>query len=136
MPGSIGAKLAAPDRKVLSISGDAGFLMNVQDLETAQRLGLNIVAMIWVDNEYGLIKWKQQSHFGGRHSDLAFGNPDFGLLAKAFGIWGKTIRKADELVPALKQAFRQKGPALIAVPVDYAENLKLSKRLGDLELVL
>ncbi|MBM3490122.1 MAG: acetolactate synthase large subunit [Alphaproteobacteria bacterium] len=136
LPGSIGAKLAAPERKVLSISGDAGFLMNVQDLETAQRLGLNVVAMVWVDNEYGLIKWKQQSHFAGRHSDLAFGNPDFALLAKAFGIWGKTIRRADELMPALKQAFRQKGPALIAVPVDYSENLKLSKRLGDLELVI
>jgi len=74
--------------------------------------------MVWVDNEYGLIKWKQQSHFAGRHSDLAFGNPDFALLAKAFGIWGKTIRRADELMPALKQAFRQKGPALIAVPVE------------------
>ena len=120
----------------MSISGDAGFLMNLQDLETAARLKLNIVAMVWLDGEYGLIKWKQQNQFNGKHSELAFNNPDFGALAKAFGIWGKEIKKADELVPTLKQAFRQKGPALIAVPVDYRENLKLSKRLGKIELVI
>jgi len=134
LPGSIGAKLAMPGARVLSISGDAGFLMNIQDLETAARLGLNIVAMVWVDNEYGLIKWKQQNQFAGKHSELAFGNPDFELLAKAFGVWGKTIRKPGELKPALELAFKQKGPAIIAVPVDYAENRKLTKRLGELQL--
>jgi len=135
LPGSIGAKLACPDKRVLSINGDAGFLMNVQDLETAARLGINIVAMVWMDGEYGLIKWKQQNHFG-RHSELAFNNPDLAQLAKAFGIWGKVLKSADELAPALKTAFRQKGPAIIGVPVDYSENLKMSKRLGELELVI
>ncbi len=136
MPGSIGAKIANPDKKVLSISGDAGFMMNVQDLETAVRLKLNIVAMVWLDGEYGLIKWKQQNGFNGKHSDLAFTNPDFELLAKSFGMWGKTISKANQLGPALEEAFSQEGPALIAVPVDYSENMKLTKRLGEIEVTI
>ena len=133
LPGAIGAKLAAPDKQVLAICGDAGFLMNVQDLETAVRLKLNVVYMVWVDGEYGLIKWKQQNQFGGRHSNLAFNNPDWELLASAFGMWGRTIQSADQLLPALQEAFAQPGPALIAVPVDYGENLKLTKRLGEIE---
>ena len=106
--------------------------MNVQDLETAARLDLNVVVMIWLDGEYGLIKWKQQNHFDGRHSDLAFNNPDFELLAKSFGIWGRKIDGPGEVATALDEAFAQKGPALIAVPVDYEENLKLTKRLGNI----
>jgi acetolactate synthase I/II/III large subunit len=136
LPGSIGAKLAQPERQVMSISGDAGFLMNLQDLETAVRLKLNVVAMVWLDGEYGLIKWKQQTQFAGRHADLAFGNPDFELLAKAFGCWGRTLKAAEELPGALEEAFRQKGPALLAVPVDYSENLKLTKRLGQIEATI
>ena len=135
-PGSIGAKFAYPDRRVLSISGDAGFMMNVQDIETAVRRKLNVVAMVWVDGEYGLIKWKQQNQFKGKHSDLAFSNPDFEMLAKSFGAWGRTLTKAGELPSALEEAFSQKGPALIAVPVDYRENVKLTKRLGEIELTL
>lgn len=132
LPGAMGAKIAFPDRKVLAICGDAGFLMNVQDLETAVRLKLNIVVMVWDDGEYGLIKWKQQNAFGGKHSELAFGNPDFVLLAKAFGCWGKRVGAVAELAPAMAEAFRQSGPAIIAVPVDYGENMKLTKRLGNL----
>ena len=90
--------------------------------------------MVWLDGEYGLIKWKQQNHFDGRHSDLAFNNPDFELLAKAFGCWGKTVQSPQELVPALQEAFLQPGPAIVAVPVDYAENRKLTKRLGELTM--
>jgi len=134
LPGAIGAKLALPDRKVLSINGDAGFLMNVQELETAVRYKLNIVVMVWVDGEYGLIKWKQQDSFDGRHSKLEFGNPDFELLARAFGMWGKTLTSADQLTPALEEAFRQPGPAIIAVPVDYRENRKLTARLGKVSI--
>ncbi len=132
LPGAIGARLALPDRRTLAVCGDAGFLMNVQELETAARLKLNIVVIIWVDGEYGLIKWKQQNHFDGRHSDLAFGNPDFIKLADAFGIWGRTVDSAEGLAPALEQAFAQPGPALVAVPVDYDENRKLTARLGNL----
>jgi len=133
LPGAIGAKLAQPGRKVLAVCGDAGFLMNVQDLETAVRLRLNVVYMVWVDGEYGLIKWKQQNQFDGRHSRLDFGNPDWELLAESFGMWGKTVADPAELLPALEEAFRQEGPALIAVPVDYSENRKLTRRLGEIE---
>ena len=135
-PGSIGAKLAFPERRVLSISGDAGFLMNVQDLETAARYKINTVAMVWLDGEYGLIKWKQQNTFGGKHSDLAFGNPDFEQLARAFGLWGRTLTEPGQLTTALEEAFQQEGPAILAVPVDYAENQKLTKRLGELEFTI
>jgi acetolactate synthase-1/2/3 large subunit len=105
-------------------------MMNMQDLETAVRLKLNVVYMVWDDGEYGLIKWKQQNHFGGRHSKLDFGNPDWELLARAFGMWGKTLKHPEELRPALEEAFTQPGPAIIAVPVDYRENVKLTERLG------
>ena len=132
LPGAIGAKLAEPDRQVVAVCGDAGFLMNVQELETAARLALPIVVMIWVDGEYGLIKWKQQNQFGGRHSDLAFANPDFVKLADAFGIWGRAVDGPGQLPDALAEALAQPGPALLAVPVDYAENQKLSERLGNL----
>ncbi len=135
-PGSIGAKIAFPKRKALSINGDAGFFMNAQDIETAVRLKLNVVAMIWMDGEYGLIKWKQQNQFGGRHSDLAFGNPDLEMWAKSYGAWGRTIESADEVIPALETAFKQKGPAVIGVPIDYRENMKLTKRLGNLEFTI
>lgn len=134
MPGAIGAKMAHPDKRILSINGDAGFLMNVQELETAARLGCNTVTMIWLDGEYGLIKWKQQNQFDGKHSDLAFNNPDFDHLAKAFGIWGKVIDGPGQIAGALEEAFAQDGPAIIAVPVDYSENVKLSKRLGEIEV--
>ena len=134
LPGAIGAKFAFPDRRVLAINGDAGFLMNVQDIETAARYGLNIVIMVWLDGEYGLIKWKQQAQFDGRHSDLKFNNPDFELLAQAFGIWGRTLTGPNQVMPALEEAFSQDGPAIIAVPVDYGENMKLTERLGNVSI--
>ena len=136
LPGSIGAKIALPDRKVLSINGDAGFLMNVQDLETAVRNKVNVVCIVWCDGEYGLIKWKQQNSFQGRHSKLDFTNPDFEYLAKAFGMWGKKLTAADHLKPALAEAFAQDGPALIALDIDYRENLKMTERLGKLEFTI
>lgn len=136
LPGAIGAKIAQPEHKVLAICGDAGFMMNVQDLETAVRLKLNVVFMVWEDGEYGLIKWKQQNQFNGRHSKLDFGNPQWEHLARSFGMWGKTLTSPDQLIPALEEAFRQEGPALIAVPIDYAENVKLTKRLGEIECTI
>ncbi|MGF1476994.1 MAG: acetolactate synthase large subunit [Geminicoccaceae bacterium] len=135
-PGAMGAKIAFPEKRVLALCGDAGFLMNVQDLETAVRRKLNVVILVWTDGEYGLIKWKQQNHYEGRHSDLAFDNPDFELLAKAFGMWGREVKSSDAFVPALEEAFAQDGPALVAVPVDYAENRKLTERLGNLEIAI
>ena len=136
LPGSVGAKMAFPEKKVLSINGDAGFLMNVQDLETAVRTKINVVAIVWLDGEYGLIKWKQQVNFKGEHSDLMFENPDFSSLAKSFGMWGKKINSADDLIPSLHEAFKQEGPAIIGVPVDYSENMKLTKHLGKVSAIL
>ena len=86
LPVAIGAQSALPDSRILAICGDAGFLMNVQDLKTAVRTSSEFVVMVWLDGEYGLIKWKQQNHFDGRHSDFAFDNLDFEMLVKSFGI--------------------------------------------------
>ena len=131
LPGSIGAKLLYPDRKVLSINGDGGFLMNVQELETAVRCETPIVAMIWRDETYGLIKWKQLNDFG-RPSHVDFGNPDFVALAKSFGCDAYRIEAAAELRPALQQAFTATRPVVIDCPVDYNENRKLTEQLGKL----
>lgn len=136
LPGGIGAKIARPDCNVLAICGDAGFMMNVQDLETAVRLKLNVVFMVWADGEYGLIKWKQQNTFNGQHSKLDFTNPDWEKLADAFGMWGRELKEATELPGALEEAFAQDGPALIAIPVDYSENRKLTERLGKIMMGL
>ena len=136
LPGSIGAKMAFPDKKVLSINGDAGFLMNVQDLETAVRNEINVVAVVWLDGEYGLIKWKQQVQFEGNHSDLKFANPNFYDLARSFNMWGKQIESAEQLIPALNEAFKQKGPAIIGVPVDYSENMRLTQHLGKVSAII
>ena len=132
LPGAIAAKLVLPDRRILAICGDAGFLMNVQEMETARRLGADIVVLVWEDNAYGLIAWKQQNEFG-RHTDLSFGNPDFSELAHAFGWNGFRCDKSTELRSTLEQAFQTPGPSLVSIPIDYTENLKLTERLGNIE---
>ena len=106
-PAGMGAKFAFPDTRVIAVCGDAGFLMNVQDIETAVRYNLNVVAVILMDGEYGLIKWKQQNQFKGKHSDLKFNNPDFAMLAESFDAWGKVISSAEEFKPALEEAFKK-----------------------------
>jgi len=116
---------------VLAICGDGGFLMNVQEMETAQRLNANIVVMVWVDGGYGLIAWKQDNQFD-RHTDLSFGNPDWLSLAKAFGWHGHQITRSRELSATLEKAFAEAGPSLIAVPIDYRENSLLTQRLGNI----
>lgn len=130
LPGAIGAKISCPQRRVLAICGDGGFLMNVQELETAVRLKLPLVIMIWNDAEYGLIRWKQEAHFG-QAAHIAFTNPDFVKLADAFGAIGLRVSKSEELPKVLKQALAADRPVVIDCPVDYSENLKLSRRLGE-----
>ncbi len=131
LPGAIAASLVAPSRKILGISGDAGFLMNAQEMETAKRLGSNIVMLIWEDKAYGLIAWKQEAEFG-RHTDLAFDNPNWLQLASAFGWHGHLVNRSTALAQALEQAFSEDGPSLVVVPVDYRENMHLTKRLGEM----
>ena len=135
LPGAIAAKLAEPDRRILAVCGDAGFLMNVQEMETARRLDSDITVLVWEDNAYGLIAWKQQNEFG-RHTDLSFGNPDWLELAHAFGWNGYRCEKSGELRETLEKALAAPGPSLVAIPIDYSENVKLTQRLGDIEAAL
>ena len=135
LPGAISAQMVYPDKRVLAICGDGGFLMNVQDMETARRYDSNITVMVWEDHAYGLIAWKQQSRFG-RHTDLAFGNPDFVQLAESFGWNGFRVEKSSELRDTLEKTFRAEGPSLVVVPIDYRENELLTKRLGDIAVSL
>ncbi len=131
LPAAVSAKLVHPERKVVAVSGDGGFLMNCQELETARRLGLAIVNVIFRDGGYNLIQWKQQTHLG-RESGVRFGNPDFVELARAFGARGYRVESARQLAPMLAEALAQPGPSIVDVPVDYRENAKLTARLGQL----
>lgn len=128
-PGAIGAHIVHPDRRILAVCGDAGFMMNVQEMETARRLDANIVVMVWVDNDYGLISWKQRNQFG-RNVDMTFGNPDWHGLATAFGWRGHWCDNSADLAAVLETAFSERGPSLVAIPIDYRENDKLTERLG------
>jgi len=131
LPAAIAAKLVHPERKVVAVSGDGGFLMNCQELETARRLGLAVVNVIVRDDAYNLIQWKQQTRFG-RTSGVAFSNPDFVALAGAFGATGYRVDSARALRPILADALALAGPSIIDVPVDYGENARLTARLGHL----
>ena len=131
VPGAIAAKLINPDKHVVAVTGDAGFMMNSQEIETAMRLKLPIVILIWNDNAYGLIEWKQMNQFG-RPSHVDFTNPDFVQYAKAFGAKGYRIEKTEDLLPTLKRALADDTVSIIDCPVDYSENLKLTEQLGEM----
>ena len=128
LPGAVAAQLLYPDRQVVAVTGDAGFLMNSQELETAVRLGLPIVILIWRDDGYGVIRWKQQVRFH-RTSGVEFNNPDFVAYAKSFGAAGFRVEGPSELGAVMKVALTCGRPAVIDCPVDYSENLRLSDRL-------
>jgi acetolactate synthase I/II/III large subunit len=131
LPGAIAAKLVHPDRKVVALCGDGGFLMNSQELETAKRIGANVTVVVWRDDGYGLIDWKQRNEFG-RPFGVEFGNPDFVAFAESFGIAGFRPDGAADLLPTLHRALDVDGPSLVEVPIDYRENLRLTERLGAL----
>ena len=131
VPGAIAAKLVNPEQKVVAVTGDAGFMMNSQEIETAMRLNTPIVILIWNDSAYGLIEWKQMNQFG-RKSNIDFTNPDFVKYAEAFGAKGYRIEKGEDLLPALKKALADNTVSIIDCPVDYSENLKLTAKLGEM----
>jgi acetolactate synthase-1/2/3 large subunit len=106
-------------------------MMNVQEIETAVRCKTPIVILIWNDNAYGLIEWKQMAEFG-RKSYIDFNNPDFVKLAEAFGAKGYRIEKGKELMPTLEEALQNDVVSIIDCPVDYSENLKLTSKLGEM----
>ncbi len=125
------AKLVHPDRKVLAVTGDGGFLMNCQELETALRIGTPFVTLVFNDSGYGLIEWKQQDAFG-RSRYIKFGNPDFVKFAESMGLKGYRVESNEDLMPILKQALADSVPAVIDCPVDYQENFKFSQKSGNL----
>jgi acetolactate synthase-1/2/3 large subunit len=129
VPGALAAKMVAPDRSVVAVTGDAGFLMNSQELETAMRLNLPFVVLIWNDAGYGLIKWKQMNQFQ-RESHVDFGNPDFVAYAESFGARGYRVTGPGQLQDILREALGQPTVSVIDCPVDYSENLKLTEQLG------
>jgi acetolactate synthase-1/2/3 large subunit len=132
VPGAIGAKLARPNARVLVATGDGAFMMNSQELETALRERIPFVVLIWVDDEYGLIKWKMDLELG-ESNDIAFSNPDFVAYAESFGARGYRIGAADELLPTLERALADDTVSVIACPVDYSANLQLTDALGELD---
>jgi acetolactate synthase-1/2/3 large subunit len=131
LPGALGVKLAQPHRKVLAVMGDGSFLMNSQEIETALREKVPFVILVWVDNSYGLIKWKMELELK-RSYQVDFGNPDFVQYAESFGAKGYLIRTAGDLLPALRQALADDTVSVIACPVDYSENTRLTDKLGHL----
>jgi acetolactate synthase-1/2/3 large subunit len=135
LPGALAVSLAQPDRKVLAAVGDGAFLMNSQEIETAVREKIPLTVLIWEDDAYGLIEWKMDLELG-EHSHIEFGNPDFVQYAQSFGANGYRIERADELLPTLRAALADDGVSIIACPVDYSENLRLTERLGELDAAL
>ncbi len=135
VPAAIAAKLVLPrERHVVTISGDGGFLMNVQELETAKRLGLAIVNLVWTDSAFGVIELHQMRKFG-RLAGTKFTNPDLVALAESFGIAGLRVESADDLVPTLRRAFELETSCVVEIPIDYRENARFSERIGDIRRV-
>jgi acetolactate synthase I/II/III large subunit len=129
LPTAIAAKLVSPHRNVVTVSGDGGFLMNCQELETAVRLRTPIVNIVWENGEFGSIAWKQEKKFG-RHFDVGFGNPDFVKLADAFGMPAWRCTSADDFPRRLREALALDVPSLIVVPIDYSIDVAISEHLG------
>ncbi len=121
VPGAVAAKLVRPAKKIVAVTGDGGFLMNSQELETAKRLGTAFVVVVLVDNRYGVIELNQKRRFG-RTFGVSFGNPDFVAYAASFGLPGFAVERAADLEPVLRRALDLTVPSLIAVPVDSAES--------------
>jgi acetolactate synthase-1/2/3 large subunit len=129
LPTAIAAKLVHPGRRVVTVSGDGGFLMNCQELETAVRLRTQVVNVIWENQQFGSIVWKQDKKFG-RHFGVDFGATDFVKLAEAFGAAAWRCAEADDFSRRLEQALALDGPSVIVVPIDYSVDVAISRELG------
>ena len=125
---AMAAKLVSPERRVLAICGDGGFMMNSQDFETAVRLGLDLVVLLLRDDAYGFIRWKQDG-MGFPEYGMAFGNPDFVRYAESYGARGLRVGSSDRLDEVLEEAFSIGGPVLVDCPIDYSENARLNMEL-------
>lgn len=131
VPSAIAAKMVHPERHVVAVCGDGSFQMTGAELETAKRLELPIIVLMWRDGGYGLIEWHQVKKFD-RASYIKFGNPDYQQLAGSYGFEVMTITKTDELKSALEKAVAMNKPVFIDCPVDYSENMKLTEKLGNI----
>ena len=129
VPAAIAAKLVHPDRNVVSVNGDGGFLMNCQELETAVRLKTPFVSVIWENHQYGSIVWKQDKKFG-RHFGVDFQNPDFVKLADAFGMPAWRCESVEDFPRRLRQALAADLPSLIVLPIDYSIDVAIAEELG------
>ena len=124
LPSAMAAAALYPDRRVMAICGDGGFMMNSQELETAIRMKLNLVVLVLNDSSYGMIRWKQAA-IGFEDWGLEFNNPDFVKYAESYGATGHRITATDDLLPTFEKAFAAGGVHLIDLPVDYSENQKV-----------
>jgi acetolactate synthase I/II/III large subunit len=129
LPCAIAAKLVHPERRVVTVNGDGGFMMNVQELETASRLKTPIVNVIWENRQFGSIVWKQDKKFG-EHFGVDFTNPDFVKLAEAFGLPAWRCESADDFGQRLRHALSLDVPSLIVLPIDYSLDVAISEELG------
>jgi acetolactate synthase-1/2/3 large subunit len=121
LPSAIAAKLVYPERRVMAVCGDGGFMMNSQEMDTALRLKLDLVVVVLNDNAFGMIKWKQ-ANMGFDDYGLDLNNADFVMYAQSYGAKGHRIHKADDLIPTLEGCFEDGGMHLVEVPMDYSEN--------------
>lgn len=135
IPGAVAAKLVHPNRKVVAVTGDGGFMMNCQELETAHRLSTAFVTIIFNDGGYGLIEWKQETHYR-ESSYIKFNNPDFVKFAESMGLKGYRIESAEDFLPTLKEALAQDVPAVIDCPIDYRENLLFSEHTKEISCAI
>lgn len=132
IPGAIVAKWLYPEKTVVALCGDGGFMMSLAAIATAAQFHTPIIIIVWEDNSFGLIEWKQEMHYH-QHSHVKLWNPDLVAVAKSFGCHSKRIENPNDFVPTFKQAQQDKeAPTIIVVPIDYSENMKLTKRLGEL----
>ena len=130
VPAAIGAKLVLPDRRVVAVSGDGGFLMNAQELETAKRMRAPFVNVVWENGQFGSIVWKQDRKFG-RHFGTDFTNPDFVAFAESFGLPAARATSAGHFAECLRRFLELDLPSLIVVPVDYSIDVAISAELGE-----
>ena len=131
LPWGIAASLVNPAQKVISISGDGGFMMSCMELETAVRLKCNLIHMVWVDQAYNMVEMQEKKKYG-RGSGVDFGPIDFAMFARSCGAHGIAVHSADGVAGALREAMEVEGPVVISVPVDYSQNHLLMKPLASL----
>ena len=128
LPWAISAALVRPDTQIISVSGDGGFLFSAQELETAVRLNMNIVHLIWNDGRYNMVEFQEEMKYD-RSSGVNFGPVDFVKYAEAFGAVGLRVTEPDKLAAVLEEAFAATGPVIVDIPIDYSSNHELGKTI-------